>query len=66
MATCPSCGEDNAPKAKFFLEAAADAFEAAGEDGELRAALDDLMDAYRRKGNLVALGRTEERIASLG
>jgi tetratricopeptide (TPR) repeat protein len=49
-----------------FLEAAADVFEAAGEDEELRAALDDLVDAYRRKGNLVALGRTEERIAALG
>jgi class 3 adenylate cyclase/tetratricopeptide (TPR) repeat protein len=49
-----------------FLEAAADVFEAAGEGEEFRATLDDLADAYRRKGNLVALRRTEERISAFG
>jgi hypothetical protein len=47
------------------LEAAANVFAAAGENEGLRTALDDLADAYRRRGNLVALGRTEDRIAAL-
>ncbi|MDH4113383.1 MAG: hypothetical protein OEV60_12020, partial [Actinomycetota bacterium] len=48
------------------LEGAADAFDATGSGHELRSTLDELADAYRRKGNLVALRRTEDRIAALG
>jgi hypothetical protein len=40
-------------------------FETAGSQEELRSTLDELADAYRRKGNLVALERTERRIADL-
>jgi len=48
-----------------LLGCAADVFEAAGSEEELRSTLYELADAYRRKGNLVALERTERRIAGL-
>ena len=47
------------------LECAADVFDAAGCQDELRSTLDELANAYRRKGNLVGLERTERRIARL-
>jgi class 3 adenylate cyclase/tetratricopeptide (TPR) repeat protein len=48
-----------------LLGCVADVFETAGSQEELRSTLDELADAYRRKGNLVALERTERRIADL-
>lgn len=49
----------------YLLDAAAAAFEAAAVPDELRSTLGELADAYRRKGNLVGLGRTERRLAAV-
>ena len=49
-----------------YLDCAVDVFEAAGRSAELRSTLAELADAYRVKGNLVALERTEQRLGALG
>jgi hypothetical protein len=48
-----------------YLDCAADVFEAAGWDAALRSTLAELANAYRVKGNLVALERVERRLAGL-